>query len=129
MTYTELKEVIANWDDNQKRATHILLREGEGLEYILQEIDNYEFSFYSNLEEYIIESIEDLRGEFPSWICIDVVKTYSRTLRYEECFIFVDDTPAWAEGGAEYGTPEEQIKYWSGIKYLCKHSEVLKLYR
>lgn len=29
MTYTELKEIIMNWDENQKRATHILLSEGE----------------------------------------------------------------------------------------------------
>lgn len=129
MEYTALKEIIAEWDDNQLKATHILLGEGEALEDIIETINDYAFSFYTNLEEYIIDCIENLRGEFPSWICLDIVETYKRTLRYEDSLIFVDDTPAWAEGGDEYGTSEEQIKYWSCIKYLCNNSEILKVYR
>ena len=35
MTYTELKEIISTWDENQLRATHTLLNEGEALENIM----------------------------------------------------------------------------------------------
>lgn len=129
MTYTELKEIISTWDENQKRATHILLSEGEYLEDIIETIDNNEFNFYSNFEDYIYESIECTGDKIPDWLCIDLVRTYRTAIRYESNIIFVDSKPKWAEGGDEYGTAEEKEKYWEGIEYLCKYSEVLEVYR
>lgn len=129
MTYTELKDIIAEWDDNQLRATHILLGEGEALEDIIEMIDDYAFTFYSNLEDYIRESIDNTGSELPSWVCIDVLRTYRATLRYEDSIIFTDSLPKWAKGGDEYGTAEEKEKYWKGIEYLCEYSEVLEVIR
>ena len=128
MKYTELKEIIKNWDTEQTRATHILLEQGEALEDIIDLIDNQEFMFYPNLEEYIMQALENV-SYIPDWVCIDVVRTYKTALRYEDSIIFVDSLPKWAEGGAEYGTEEEKQKYKEGIKYLCEYSEVLEVYR
>ena len=58
MKYTETKEIVMNWDENQKRATHILLSEGECLEDIIEIIDYNDFNFYNNFEDYIYNSIE-----------------------------------------------------------------------
>lgn len=55
MKYTELKEIIKNWDTEQTRATHTLLETGEASEDIIDLIDNQEFMFYTNLEEYIMQ--------------------------------------------------------------------------
>lgn len=129
MTYTELKEIISTWDKNQLRATHTLLNKGEALEDIIDLIDDYNFTFYDNLEDYVLTTIENIGNELPSWICIDVQKTYCTCLRYEDNIIFVDDLPRWAEGGSQYGTDEEKKKYQEGIEYLCKYSEVLEVYR
>ena len=129
MKYTAIKEIIAEWDDNQLRATHTLLKEGEALEDIIDMIDNYEFNFYDNLEDYILDKLENVNGKLPDWLCIDVLRTYRATLRYEDSIIFVDSLPKWAEGGDEYGTAEEKEKYWEGKEYLCKYSEVLEVYR
>nr|DAV73809.1 MAG TPA: hypothetical protein [Caudoviricetes sp.] len=128
MRYTELKEIIKNWDKEQTRATHTLLEQGEALEDIINLIDNQEFMFYPNLEEYIMQALENV-SYIPDWVCIDVVRTYKTALRYEDNIIFVDSLPKWAEGGAEYGTEEEKQKYKEGIKYLCEYSEVLEVYR
>ena len=128
MKYTELKEIIKNWDTEQTRATHILLEQGEALEDIIDLIDNQEFMFYANLEEYIMQALENV-SYIPDWVCIDVVRTYKTALRYEDNIIFVDSVPKWAEGGAEYGTEEEKKKYKEGIEYLCEYSEVLEVYR
>ena len=46
MTYTELKERVITWDENQKRATHILLSKGEYLEDIIETIDYISFAFF-----------------------------------------------------------------------------------
>lgn len=129
MTYTELKEIISIWDENQKRATHILLNEGEALEDIIDLINDYCFTFYNNLEDYVLTTLENIGNELPEWVCIDVLKSYRTCLRYEDSIIFVDSKPKWAEGGDEYGTAEEKEKYWEGIEYLCKYSEVLEVYR
>lgn len=129
MTYTELKEIISTWDENQKRATHILLNEGEALEDIIDLIDNYDFTIYDNLEDYILEMLESTGTKIPTWVCIDVVGTYCSTIRYEDNIIFIDSLPRWAEGGSQYGTEEEKKKYKEGIEYLCKYSEVLEVYR
>lgn len=129
MTYTELKEIISTWDENQKRATHILLNEGEALEDIIDLINDYCFTFYNNLEDYVMTTLENIGNELPEWVCIDVLKSYRTCLRYEDSIIFVDSKPKWAEGGDEYGTAEEKEKYWGGIEYLCKYSEVLEVYR
>lgn len=129
MTYTELKESISTWDENQKRATHILLSEGEYLEDIIETINNYEFNFYNNLEDYVYSNIECTGDKILDWLCIDLVGTYRTALRYEANIIFVDGKPKWAEGGSEYGTAEEKEKYWQGIEYLCKYSEILEVYR
>lgn len=128
MKYTEVKEIIKNWDTEQTRATHILLEQGEALEDIIDLIDNQEFMFYTNLEEYIMQVLENI-SYIPDWVCIDVVRTYKNALRYEDNIIFVDSLPKWAEGGDEYGTEEEKQKYKEGIKYLCEYSEVLEVYR
>lgn len=128
MRYTELKEIIKNWDTEQTRATHKLLEKGEVLEDIIELIDNQEFMFHTNLEEYIMQALENV-SYIPDWVCIDVVRTYKTAIRYEDNIIFVDNLPKWAEGGAEYGTEEEKQKYREGIKYLCKYSEVLEVYR
>lgn len=128
MKYTELKEIIKNWDTEQTRATHTLLEQGEALEDIIDLIDNQEFMFHTNLEEYIMQALENV-SYIPDWVCIDVVRTYKTALRYEDNIIFVDSLPKWAEGGAEYGTEEEKQKYKDGIKYLCEYSEVLEVYR
>lgn len=128
MTYTELKEIIKNWDTEQTRATHTLLRKGETLEDIIDLIDNQEFMFHQYLEDYIMQALENV-SYIPDWVCIDVVRTYKTALRYEDNIIFVDSLPKWAEGGAEYGTEEEKQKYKDGIKYLCEYSEVLEVYR
>lgn len=129
MTYTELKEIISTWDENQLRATHTLLNEGEVLEDIIDLIDNYDFTFYDNLEDYILTTLENTGGELPTWVCVDIVRTYCYSLRYEDNIIFVDSLPRWAEGGSQYGTEEEKKKYQEGIEYLCKYSEVLEVYR
>ena len=129
MNITEMKETISTWDENQKRATHILLSEGESLEDIIETINDYDFNFYNNLEDYIYNSIECTGDKIPDWIYIDLVGTYRTALRYEANIIFVDDKPKWAEGGSEYGTAEEKEKYWQGIEYLCKYSEILEVYR
>lgn len=129
MTYTELKEIISTWEENQKKATHTLLNEGEALEDIIDLIDNYDFTFYNNLEDYVLTTLENIGNELPDWVCIDVLKSYRTCLRYEDSIIFVDSKPKWAEGGDEYGTTEEKEKYWEGIEYLCKYSEVLEVYR
>lgn len=129
MIYTALKEIISTWDENQKRATHILLNEGEALEDIIDLINDYDFTFYDNLEEYILESLESAGSKMPIWVCVDVVRTYCYSLRYEDNIIFVDSLPRWAEGGSQYGTEEEKKKYQEGIEYLCKYSEVLEVYR
>ena len=129
MTYTELKENISTWDENQKRATHILLNEGEALEDIIDLINDYCFTFYNNLEDYVLTTLENIGNELPEWVCIDVLKSYRTCLRYEDSIIFVDSKPKWEEGGDEYGTAEEKEKYWEGIEYLCKYSEVLEVYR
>ena len=126
MTLTKLKEIISTWDENQLRATHSLLESGEILDEVIEMIDDYGFTFYDNLEEYILENLENT---LPTWVCIDVVRTYCTCLRYEDSIIFVDSKPKWAEGGDEYGTAEEKEKYWEGIEYLCKYSEVLEVYR
>ena len=128
MKYTEVKEIIKNWDTEQTRATHILLEQGEALEDIIDLIDNQEFMFYTNLEEYIMQVLENV-SYITDWVCIDVVRTYKNALRYEDNIIFVDSLPKWAEGGDEYGTEEEKQKYKEGIKYLCEYSEVLEVYR
>ena len=128
MKYTEVKEIIRNWDTEQIRATHILLEKGEALEDIIDLIDNQEFMFYPYLEDYIMQALENV-SYIPNWVCIDVVRTYKTAIRYEDNIIFVDSLPKWAEGGAEYGTEEEKQKYSDGIKYLCKYSEVLEVYR
>lgn len=129
MTYTELKENISTWDENQKRATHILLNEGEALEDIIDLINDYCFTFYNNLEDYVLTTLENIGNELPEWVCIDILKSYRTCLRYEDSIIFIDSKPKWAEGGDEYGTAEEKEKYWEGIEYLCKYSEVLEVYR
>lgn len=129
MTYTELKEIISTWDENQLRATHILLSEGEVLEDIIEIIEDYAFTFYDNLEDYILEMLESAGTKIPTWVSIDLVGTYRTAIRYETNIIFVDSKPKWAEGGDEYGTAEEKEKYWEGIEYLCKYSEVLEVYR
>lgn len=129
MTYTELKEIISTWDENQLRATHTLLNEGEALEDIIDLIDDYSFTFYDNLEDYILATLENTGKDLPEWVCIDVLKTYSTCLRYEDNIIFIESLPRWAEGGDEYGTAEEKEKYWEGMEYLCKYSEVLEVYR
>ena len=129
MTLAELKETISTWDDNQLRATHILLGEGEVLEEIVELIEDYAFTFYDNLEDYILEILESAGTKFPEWVCIDVVGTYCSTIRYEDNIIFVDDLPRWAKGGNLYGTEEERKKYQEGIEYLCKYSEVLEVYK
>lgn len=129
MTYTELKEIISTWNENQLRATHTLLNEGEVLEDIIDLIDNYDFTFYENLEDYILTTLENTGSELPTWVCVDVVRTYCYSLRYEDNIIFVDSLPRWAEGGSQYGTEEEKKKYQEGIEYLCKYSEVLEVYR
>lgn len=129
MTYIELKEIIRTWDENQKRATHILLSKGEYLKDIIETINDYDFKFYKNFEDYVYDSIECTGDKIPEWLCIDLVGTYRTALRYEANIIFVDDTPKWAEGGSEYGTAEEKEKYWKGKEYLCKYSEVLEVYR
>lgn len=129
MTNTELKEIISTWDENQLRATHTLLNKGEALEDIIDLIDDYQFTFYENLEDYIMSTLENTGSELPTWVCVDVVGTYCYNLRYEDNIIFVDDLPRWAEGGSQYGTEEEKKKYQEGIEYLCKYSEVLEVYR
>ena len=129
MTYTELKEIISTWDENQLRATHILLSEGEVLEDIIELIEDYAFTFYDNLEEYILEMLESAGTKIPTWVCIDVVGTYCSTLRYEDNIILIESLPRWAEGGSQYGTEEEKTKYREGVKYLCNYSEVLEVYR
>ena len=129
MTYTELKEIISTWDENQLRATHTLLNEGEVLEDIIDLIDNYDFTFYDNLEDYILTTLENTGSELPTWVCVDIVRTYCYSLRYEDNIIFVESLPRWAEGGSQYGTEEEKKKYQEGIEYLCKYSEVLEVYR
>lgn len=129
MNITEMKETISTWDENQKRATHILLSEGESLEDIIETINDYDFNFYNNLEDYVYNSIECTGDKIPDWLCIDLVGTYRTALRYEANIIFVDGKPKWAEGGSEYGTAEEKEKYWQGIEYLCKYSEILEVYR
>ena len=129
MTYTELKEIISTWDENQLRATHTLLNEGEPLEGIIDLINDYQFTFYENLEDYIMATLENTGSELPTWVCVDVVRTYCYSLRYEDNIIFVDSLPRWAEGGSQYGTEEEKKKYQEGIEYLCKYSEVLEVYR
>lgn len=129
MTYTELKEIISTWDENQLRATHTLLNEGEALEDIIDLIDDYSFTFYDNLEDYILATLENTGKDLPEWVCIDVLKTYRTCLRYEDNIIFIESLPRWAEGGDEYGTAEEKEKYWEGMEYLWKYSEVLEVYR
>lgn len=129
MTLTELKEIVSTWDDNQLRATHILLSEGEVLEDIVELIEDYAFTFYDNLEDYILEMLESAGNKIPTWVCIDVVGTYCSALRYEDNIIFVDSLPRWAKGGSQYGTEEEKKKYQEGIEYLCKYSEVLEVYK
>lgn len=129
MTLAELKETISTWDDNQLRATHILLGEGEALEEIVELIEDYAFTFYDNLEDYILEILESAGTKVPEWVRIDVVGTYCSTIRYEDNIIFVDDLPRWAKGGSQYGTEEEKKKYQEGIEYLCKYSEVLEVYK
>ena len=129
MNITEMKETISTWDENQKRATHILLSEGESLEDIIETINDYDFNFYNNLEDYVYNSIECTGDKIPDWLCIDLVGTYRTALRYEANIIFVDGKPKWAEGVSEYGTAEEKEKYWQGIEYLCKYSEILEVYR
>ena len=128
MKYTELKEIIKNWDTEQTRATHVLLKKGEALEDIIDLIDNQEFMFYPYLEDYIMQALENV-SYIPNWLCIDVVRTYKTALRFEDNLFFMSDLPRWAEGGAEYGTEEEKKKYQEGIEYLCKYSEVLEVYR
>ena len=129
MTYTELKEIISTWDENQLKATHVLLSEGEVLEDIIELIEDYAFTFYDNLEDYILEMLESAGTKIPTWVSIDVVGTYCSTLRYEDNIIFIESLPRWAEGGSQYGTEEEKTKYREGIEYLCKYSEVLEVYR
>ena len=128
MTYIELKEIIRTGDENQKRATHILLSKGEYLKDIIETINDYDFKFYKNFEDYVYDSIECTGDKIPEWLCIDLVGTYRTALRYEANIIFVDSKPKRAEGGDEYGTAEEKEKYWEGIEYLCKYSEVLEVY-
>lgn len=128
MKYTELKETINKWDKFQSQVAHILLREGDTLEDIIELIDNQEFMIYTSLEEYIMQAIENV-SYIPDWVCIDVIGTYWSSLRYQDNLIFMKTLPKWAEGGALYGTEEEKQKYKDGIKYLCKESTVLEVYR
>lgn len=129
MTYTELKEIISRWDRNQLRVTHILLNKGETLDEIIEVVNDYAFTFYDNLEDYILTALEGTGKELPTWVCIDVVATYCTSLRYTDNIILIDSLPRWAEGGSQYGTEEEKKKYKEGIEYLCKYSEVLEVYR
>lgn len=129
MTYTELKEIIMNWDENQKEITHFLLTRNECLDEIIEIIDNYNFRIYENLKDYILSSIEEIQDKIPDWVCIDVIGTYYYSLRFNDNLFFMSDLPKWAEGGSQYGTEEEKQKYKDGIKYLCEYSEVLEVYR
>lgn len=129
MTYTELKEIIMNWDEEQKEVTHLLLAEGEWLDEIIDIIDNYDYRTYENLEDYILSSIEEVQDKIPNWVCIDVVGTYYYSLMHNDNLFFMSDLPKWAEGGSRYGTEEEKYKYSEGIKYLCEYSKVLEVYR
>lgn len=129
MKYTELKEIIMNWSEEQKETTHFLLAKGEVLDEIIDTIDYLNFRTYENLEDFILSSIEETQDKIPNWICIDVVRTYKTALRFEDNLFFMSDLPRWAEGGAEYGTEEEKKKYQEGIKYLCEYSRVLEIYR
>lgn len=115
MKYTELKEIIKNWDTEQTRAMHILLKKGKALEDMIDLIDNQEFMFYPYLEDYIMQVLETV-SYIPDWVCIDVVLTYKTAIRYEDNIIFVDSLPRWAEGGAEYGTKEEKTKISKGYR-------------
>lgn len=128
MKYTELKETINKWDKFQSQVAHILLREGDALEDIIELIDNQEFMIYTSLEEYIMQAIENV-SYIPDWVCIDVIGTYNTSLRYQDNLIFMRTLPKWAEGGSLYGTEEEKQKYRDGIRYLCECSEVLEVYR
>lgn len=129
MKYTELKEIIMNWDEEQKKVTHFLLAEGEVLDEIIETIDYLNFRIYENLEDYILSSIEEVQDKIPNWVCIDVVGTYYYSLRFNENLFFMSDLPKWAEGGDPYGTEEEKQKYRNGIEYLCQYSEILEVYR
>lgn len=127
--YNELKEIIMNWDENQKEVAHFLLKEGECLDEIIETIANYDYRIFEDLEDYILTSIEETQDAIPDWVCIDVVGTYNYSIRYDDNIMFMSDLPKWAEGGSQYGTDEEKYKYSEGIKYLCKFSKVLEVYR
>lgn len=129
MNITEMKEIIKNWDCNQIRATHILLESGEVLDEVIEMINDYAFTFYDNLEEYILESLESAGGEVPTWVRIDVVGTYLATLKFDDNLMFVENIPKWTKKGSQYGTEEEKHIYREGIEYLCKYSEVLEVIR
>lgn len=129
MTYTELKEIIINWDEKQKEVAHFLLSDGECLDEIIEIIDNYNYRIYENLEDYILSYIEETQDAIPYWVVVDVVRTYNYSLRYNDDLFFMSNLPKWAEGGSQYGTDEEKYKYSEGIKYLCSFSKVLEVYR
>lgn len=129
MKYTELKEIIMNWNEEQKEVIHFLLAEGKVLNEIIETIDYLNFRTYENLEDYILSSIEETQDKIPDWVCIDVVGTYYYSLRFNDNLFFMSDLPNWAKGGNLYGTEEEKQKYKDGIKYLCEYSKVLEVYR
>ena len=128
MKYTELKEIIMNWDENQKEVCHFLLSGGGCLDEIIDTIDYYNYRIYENMEDYILSYIEETQDAIPEWLCIDVVRTYNSALRFNDNLFFMSDLPKWAEGGSQYGTEEEKYKYYEGIKYLCECSLVLEVY-
>ena len=129
MKYTKLKEIIMKWDENQKEITHFLLSRDESLDEIIEIIDNYDFRIYENLKDYIYSYIEETQNTLPTWLVVDVVSTYYYSLQFNDNLFFMLGLPKWAEGGRKYGTEEEKYKYNEGIKYLCKHSIILEVYR
>ena len=48
MKYTELKEIIMNWNEEQKEVIHFLLAEGKVLNEIIETIDYLNFRTYEN---------------------------------------------------------------------------------
>lgn len=129
MTYKELKQIIKNWNTEQKEVTHFLLTDGECLDEIIELIDNYDYNIYEDMEDYIRTWIEGTQDAIPDWVCIDVVGTYEYNIRFNDDIFFMADLPKWAEKGSRYGTDEEKYIYREGIRYLCENARVLEVYR
>lgn len=128
-TLCEFVELFEEFDDEQQQVFYKLVDDLDFIE-VIEIVEEHNYSIYESLEDYIYSQLKECyEFNIPNWLCIDIVRTYLYSLRYEDNLYFMSDKPKWAKEGEEYGESEKRQLWYDGLKYLCKTSEVLYIYR